>query len=131
MGSDASGGADAAVVTTLIERLPPEARPHAARLLRQVAHDLGTPISTLVMEAFSARLLLDRIGRSPGEVLPVGAAETVSELRELCANLEHATAGVTAYVSALTGLALQGTGGGDDGESPPEGDDRGPAHPAG
>ncbi len=90
---------------SLVERTLPEARPELARVLGQLAHDLSTPISTLTMEVYSTRMLLDRLRRSTPAGWTVEGPKSLFVLEEICSNLELASASLTEYISALTELA--------------------------
>ena len=94
-----------AKVTNLVERIPAELRPHLAPLLRQLAHDLKTPLSTFTMEIFSARLLLNKLRGPAGDNTRAESRSALSGLDEVHANLELAVAAMSAYAAALSGLA--------------------------
>ncbi len=96
---------DAVKLRSLVDGVPPEARPEVARVLRRLAHDLNTPISTLTMEVFSARMLLDKLRPSARVGGKPESAQALSELEEICSNLEHASSSLTEYVSGLSALA--------------------------
>lgn len=89
-------------LTSLVDQVPPEARPELLRLLRQLKHNLTTPISTLAMEVYSAQLLLERLRSSLGESRRPEDVRTVSELEEICNNIERVSSALASSVSALS-----------------------------
>ncbi len=96
---------DAVTPRSLVDGMPPELRPMVARLLNRLAHDLNTPTSTLTMELFSARMLLDKLRPSARKGENPDSARALLDLAEICSNLDHALSGLTKHVSMLSGLA--------------------------
>ncbi|TAN40121.1 MAG: hypothetical protein EPN22_17530 [Nitrospirae bacterium] len=88
---------------TLFEAIPADARPHVARVLRQVVHDINTPLSTLAMEVFSARQTLTKL-----HTIHEGV-EVVASLTGICSNAERATSELSEYVAALGKLGTEAT----------------------
>lgn len=88
---------------SLIEQVRAEARPDVGRVLRQLAHDINTPISTLAMDMFSVRLLLEKLA---GVNIPQ-QTKTISDLTEICANLERTSSRLAEYASALSDLVAE------------------------
>lgn len=83
--------------------LPSEARAPGTRLLRQIAHDLQTPLSTLAMEVFSIRLLLKNLDPS-SSASPPERAKAFAELNEIFVNMERASSQLSEYLGQLTNL---------------------------
>lgn len=96
---------DAVTLKGLVEQVRTEARPEVARVLRQLVHDLNTPISTLTMEVFSARMLLDKLRPATRAGVKPESAQALSDLEDICSNLKHASSSLTEYVSGLSVLA--------------------------
>ena len=107
---------------SLVEQVRTEARTEVRRVLRQLAHDLNTPISTLTMEVFSARMLLDKLRPSTRAGEKPDSVKVLSDLGEICSNLEHASSGLTEYVSTLSRLASDSAE--PEGPLPPAGEKR-------
>ena len=80
--------------------IPPACRPAVGHLLRRIAHDLNTPLSTVTMEAYSATRLLQRLRTGTGSE----RATVSSELDDGLTNLRAATNQLAALVAALTAL---------------------------
>jgi PAS domain S-box-containing protein len=79
---------------------PPSVPLSPLKFLRQVSHDLNAPISTLTTEVFSARQLLGKL-RS-GSFGTSESSRALSALEEICANVEHASSGLTECVAAIS-----------------------------
>lgn len=88
-------------VARLVAEAPDAARPAVAGLLRQVAHDLSTPVSTFSLEVFSARRVLEHVQAVGAR----GAGEQLELLREILENLECSTSILVEYAEALSQLA--------------------------
>lgn len=82
--------------------LPSEARPTAARLLRQVAHDVQSPVSTLAMEVFSIRLLLGQLESASSGTSAARNSKVLADLHEISANMERASGQLSEYLNQLT-----------------------------
>jgi len=116
---------NAKTLTSLIDDVPPEARQHVVRLLRQVVHDIATPLSTVSMEVFSAKILLGELRPSTSAGLRSGSGKALSDLEEICSNLERASSSLARYADALSGLASADPAEADDDRAAPVGDERG------
>jgi hypothetical protein len=83
--------------------LPVDARALAARMLRQVAHDVQTPLSTLAMEVFSIRLLLNKL--DPSSSAPaLERARAFASLNEIFTNMERASSQISEYMNELPNI---------------------------
>ncbi len=80
---------DKAKLATLVQALPKEAGPHVARLLRQLAHDLDTPLSTFTMDVYSARALVEDLASTTED-----RGALLVQLVSVLDNLEAATLGM-------------------------------------
>lgn len=96
---------DAGKLRRLLEGAQPEARALASRVLRQIAHDLNTALSAITMDVFSARMTLDKLRPAAGAGKMLPSSQALSLLGEICANLEHASTGLTEYGSSISQLA--------------------------
>lgn len=97
--------------------LPSEARAPATRLLRQIAHDVQTPLSTLAMEVFSTRLLLTKLDPS-NSASPSERSKALSSLSEIFANMERASSQISEYLNQLTSLGTDGLESSELGDAP-------------
>ncbi len=96
---------NAEALKILVEQAQAEARLELARVMRQLAHDLNTPIATLAMEVFSAQMMLDKL-RPPAQAdKPEEAARALSNLKDICANLEDVSSSLKEYMSVFSRLA--------------------------
>jgi signal transduction histidine kinase len=77
---------------------PAELRQELERALKMLAHDLRTPLATITMDVYSAQLIVSNLTRE-GQALP---RESLSNLTEICVNLEQAAAKLGAQIDALT-----------------------------
>ena len=94
--------------------LPAEARAPAKQLLRQIAHDVQSPLSTLAMEVFSIRLLLGKL--EPSSSAP--AAERLKAfagLQEILVNMDRASLQLSEYLSEVTGMGTDDSSSVDEG----------------
>lgn len=89
----------------LIDAMPAEVRPQVERVLRHVAHDVRTPVSTIVMDVFSARRL---IGSLEDSVRPE-SGKALADLAEICSNLEHASSNLGEYLDSLANFETIGS----------------------
>ena len=80
--------------------LPPDARAPGARMLRQIAHDVQTPLSTLAMEVFSVRLLLGKLDPS-SSASPLERSKAFAGVNEIFANMERASSQISEYMNQL------------------------------
>lgn len=82
--------------------LPNDARSTTAKLLRQIAHDLQSPLSTLSMEVYSAQMLLDQLdtASSATQIRTVRA-----NLGAISANMERASSQLAEYLSDLASIS--------------------------
>jgi signal transduction histidine kinase len=78
----------------------------SARLVRQVVHDLRTPLSTFSMEFFTVQLLMAQLRDALAEVDPPPPSMTkiVADLDEIHANLRQALDELDGYVRHLASL---------------------------
>lgn len=84
--------------------LPVDARRPAARLLRQIAHDIQSPLGTLAMEVFSARMLLNQLERSSSGLPEAQGRKALADLNAISANMERASNQLAEYLNQLTTL---------------------------
>jgi hypothetical protein len=82
--------------------LPAEAQTAVMELLRQVGHDLQSPLSALTMEAFSIQHLVGQLERNSGG--SAAALPAIAALNEISANVERAAAGMLTYLSVMSQL---------------------------
>lgn len=96
---------DAVSLNHLISSISPDTREQITPVLRRLAHDLNTPVATLTMDLFSARRLLDRLQNSRPSASGPEAVQGLSDLAEVCANLELTVTNLTQYARAFSELA--------------------------
>lgn len=78
---------------------------HAAALLRQVVHDLNSPLSSVSLEIFNLGESGGRISDALGGVVPPALQAEISEIEEICANLMRAHESAVAIVAELREIA--------------------------
>lgn len=90
--------------------LPAEAQPAVMVLLRQIAHDLQSPVSALSMEAFSIQHLATELQGKPADVSTANALHAVKALNEISANVERAAGGILEYIGLMSRLDSESRG---------------------
>lgn len=91
-------------IASSVAAMTPEVRAHVNALLRQIVHDINTPISTVSMEVFSARILLSRLREIGGED-STESARIIEEILGICENMERTTLKLSDCASNLDRLA--------------------------
>lgn len=102
-----SEGESAPKVIERFQLVPPEARPAVAELLRQISHDLQSPLSALTMDGFSIQLLLKQLTPASGEPSPADRAKAMAGLEAISGNIERASSRVLEYLGLLGSLGAQ------------------------
>jgi hypothetical protein len=92
---------DTRKISSLLSSLPVEARDAAEGLLRQLTHDVQTPLATLAMEIFSFRLLLGKLGPSSSSLSDPDVSKRIASLSEISENMERASTELSDYLSEL------------------------------
>jgi hypothetical protein len=82
--------------------LPADAQTAVMELLRQVGHDLQSPLSALTMEAFSIQHIGAQLQRNSAG--SAAAVQAIAALNEISANVERAAAGMLGYLSVMSQL---------------------------
>jgi len=87
-------------LSNAFQALPAELRPTVAKLLGQVAHDLQSPLSTLGMEVFSIRMLLDQASSGGREQ----NTKLFANFAAISSNMERVSNQLAEYLSCLASL---------------------------
>lgn len=85
--------------------LPAPVQTAVAGILSQVAHDLSTPVATVTMEVYSARRVLGTLAAAAAAASDPGRDQALTELADICANLEGVLPTLADYIATLSSFA--------------------------